>query len=523
MFLLTTTPLDITEKILLEAGWQAILKLRSVSKSFKQLTHLRALWISIVKDHQDWDVLSSAFELPLSQYTTEQLESIFLRWQRVSRRWRHIDNRSFTDVTELPLPEGHVHQMVMIPGGRWILMLTQAWSVVYIDLGSKDSIVQTLIPPQVEDKEYRYPCQGDLTFHDASIQGDNGFSFMLGVAFGWRERTATDTGLSNARAIVQAWCVQHIVSEDGAPTGLEANLVTSIAVPETFVSVYDVGFTALSRSQMLYYSKKPYLDDDCDASLLRIDLRPDNVGQTPVDITSSPPHFNTSTKRYFVRFINDSCVVYVRDNKVIILRHNPSGAPYTSILYSLEIPEFRTQEGGISQLSERFRIGKTSRFTLYYVDKVWGIIIPDACLQADGLEIGNIGSPQVIVIARFPHEYAESYTISHFCAYRHVLLCLSERNRPILAKFSWPDDALLVSQGGVQRAMYITPVRLRVNWEMIRPRIQETPGVERDFGEEEEQDPIETIFFPPPLLSLDEVSGQIAVYEREVGYVVRLR
>ncbi|KAF9030633.1 hypothetical protein BJ165DRAFT_1519843, partial [Panaeolus papilionaceus] len=161
------------------------------------------------------------------------------------------------------------------------------------------------------------------------------------------------------------------------------------------------------------------------------------------------------------------------------------------------------------------RIGKTSRFTLYYADRVWGIIIPDACLEAEELEIGNLESPQVVVIARFPPEYAEFHTISRFCAYRHVLLCPGERNRLILAEFAWPDDALLVSEGGVQEARYITPVTLRMDWKKSRRG-------DDNAEEEEELNPIQMLFTPAPLLALDEVSGQIAVYHRGAGYLVGL-
>ncbi|KAF9049119.1 hypothetical protein BJ165DRAFT_1593058 [Panaeolus papilionaceus] len=456
---LAELPTDILLSTVVALPWSdIILRVRRISRLFHDLTRSKALWVSLIMHPRNIGLLSSRFVRPLDTYTSAELEEIFLCWKRTSLLWPRPDY-SLDDLrTRIITPTSSIqrcNQLILLPGGRWLLMSTIDASVLYIDLASKQPRHTTLIPPQVSSGHRRTtnlqrsrisvnvrPEAGtppSFTFahavllKDSEIPDDQELTISV-----WEVRCTLDQ--SQEKFILSGTRLFEIEPQD-APSEcyIESMVATTTGV------VYTLGNVTTDTGKETYIAER-------------------NASDLPIlpNILPNPPFHRYQNRDW------QPVLSTIGDTHAVII-DTPLGSPSAS--NTLTIASLgRIFSAGISvlhfvmndeklpdlwELSPPFRIYNTTRWIgITPSCTIVGIIIPDDIIRPGhscDSRTRNLSSqpnpiPTVLTL-RTSNSDDSPPTDDVMVSFGYHHISLSNLNHVTIITFSWPDDDDILRRG----------------------------------------------------------------------------
>ncbi|KAF5317646.1 hypothetical protein D9619_012558 [Psilocybe cf. subviscida] len=255
---LDTLPTDIILQICKYLpGWRDMLDLLMVSPSLYRLHAEREIWSVLVSSCLN---VSDAPRIcypdhPIYCYSADELRRTFIRWKVAENIWKDRAQVCKNDLgiyepvlREVPVirtthtPFELQDRSILIPGGRWLIVLTDAVSAVYYDLTSTVDThtpgLCTLFPsqlrPETQDDTGK---QISVSLPDVDMASAHApLKFRFAITF----TSSTGTSENGASCcVLQIWEVTTVLDGDGdsqpqpqsSQSRLSATLLASISFP----------------------------------------------------------------------------------------------------------------------------------------------------------------------------------------------------------------------------------------------------------------------------------------------------
>uniref|UniRef100_A0A8H7Y2R6 F-box domain-containing protein n=1 Tax=Psilocybe cubensis TaxID=181762 RepID=A0A8H7Y2R6_PSICU len=204
---LLTLPTELTAEILKLVEWTDILHIRRTCKYLAEVTRSRNIWSHLVIEYMSTNSLLPCLERPVSMYSSQELENIFLRWKSADRAF---ESSTLEPARERRFTAVDARWTHLVKGGRWFLMISQTASMTYFDLDSEIITGIKLIPDQISN----------TTKISTSIEHDTQSPFLrLTVALSFPSWQLSD------RYLIQVWRVAAVLDDKNYVVGLKATQI----------------------------------------------------------------------------------------------------------------------------------------------------------------------------------------------------------------------------------------------------------------------------------------------------------
>ncbi|KAF9030646.1 hypothetical protein BJ165DRAFT_1519758 [Panaeolus papilionaceus] len=434
-----------------------------------------------------------------------------------------IDKSGYTTISHLLQPVEGVSQVKLLLGGRWLLLATPVSSFLYLDLAEDTFNLRTLIPEQLERDPARKLHHGTFSLYDES---DNGvFSYVLGVSYPWVHLTDENRDIDfNAseshKTLLQAWRVGHLLDTDATCVGLQASLVASATCSAHDNSTFSPFSLAISPSYLLYFNIH---NDLGPKAIFQVDLDRASIDNSdaipqPIDISAISPFdrpFDRTWAQINASFGSRMTMLYLQDNKATLVNIKTafeSRSPFP--FFHLDIPSHNLPTLSITGLSQPIRIKDATRFVLCVRNEIWGVVIPNHLLENDNIDTGV--ETQTISLGNLPPSFPLNSVHGWECRYRHLSAYDIDQGRYVVVRFGWPDDeddgAGALGQCSPQLIYFYVDKEGNISMNSHVGPVD--PGQE-DGLPDVDLDEVS-------LIDIDDISGKLVLYEKDVYRLVQI-
>ncbi|KAF9049127.1 hypothetical protein BJ165DRAFT_1464503 [Panaeolus papilionaceus] len=433
----TTLPTDVHLAIVAVLPWRDIvLRIRKISKLFYDISRQKSLWTSLIMSYQHSSNLSCSIERPLHMYTSAELEAIFLRWKRASFVWTrptHSPDDMHTRVVHSSASFG-CNQLIIIPGGRWLLLSTIHGSVSYVDLASTHLRPEILIPPRLEAK-HRTSFQGantSVTLDQPPVALEDPMSFTLAHAVFFKDSDS----LTKRNLSISIWQVKACTTNGPGGTLVATRLFST--VPQISPSPSYVQWMIASPTRILYSLENTTSElgkETYSAHMLEMDAPTEEI--PGILLTALPFDGYRARNKPLFSFLGQEHAIVLNSanatNALTVASLDSLGiSPDRSIIHQLD-PSINLPV--LYKISHPLRIHDTTRWVgVSPVCTILGFIVPDSILDPSCTDPSRLPTCLTLWTSHEPRTSGVMISIG----YNHV--SFSSLNRVDIVTFSWPDD-----------------------------------------------------------------------------------